>query len=96
MPSVGSWPVVFVMFPAGLVMTKPCVPEIAAMADSMSDRFIVPPGAPLDRNIPEIAAEIAARLVELELVRFAIVKLIGFAIGAHAYTSAVTGCIGYM
>ncbi|OMQ65133.1 hypothetical protein AQ712_12965 [Burkholderia pseudomallei] len=62
-PRTGKFPVAFVMLPTGDVMTNPAVPDTAPIADSMSDMLIVPPGEPLARNTPEIAADTALRVV---------------------------------
>ena len=83
MPTVGKLPSAVVMFPAGVVMTKPVVPAIAAIADSISESATVPPsGVPFWTNTPAIAeaiaAFVAAEAVEMPLI----VKFCGAAVGA--------------
>lgn len=72
------------MFPAGAVITNPDVPGTAAIADSMSDRFTVPPGLPLRNRTSAIATRIDALVVELAPERPAMTKLIAVAIGDTA------------
>src|SRR5476651_2572871 len=98
-PSVGKRPTKLAILATGDVMTKPLVADIAAIAESMSDRPTNDPsdsGAPCSKKTSVIAAATAARVAVDAADNPVIVKLIGFAIGAQLYTIAVTGCSSKM
>lgn len=73
-------------------MTNPVVPGTEEIPELTSEMSTVPPGAPFRKKTSAIAARTAYWVALDAPERPEIVKLIGLAIGAHANTSAVTGC----
>jgi hypothetical protein len=74
-PRTGKEPIALEMFPAGDVMTKPFVPDMAAIDELRSLRStVVPVGSPFLKKTSSIAAAIALRVSVVAVDRPEIVK----------------------